>query len=255
MDRQLPHARIELGDDDAGFQRHPGLARKDKFVLNDRRRTAASQLEVTGRKAVLEADVVRHRGVDARRVGGRSLVDAGDRLERLPFHLDQGPRILGLRPCFRDDGNDRLALPACLAARQRKLRRRDVALDRREPRLPWLADRGEVLGRDHRDDAGRGFRRVGIDRSDARMRMRAAQECDVGDIGHGDVVGVAAAAGDKTRHLAARDVASDPRIARRPGVRHGLSAQLGAYAVTMAGIMKISAIISMVSQTYGIAAR
>ena len=67
------------------------------------------------------------------------------------------------------------------------------------------------------------------------MRIGAAQEGGMRKPGDIDIVGVAAPAGD------------EPRGARL----HGLCTN----AVTIAGIRKMSAIISMVSQTYGMAAR
>ena len=81
------------------------------------------------------------------------------------------------------------------------------------------------------------------DGRDARMRVRAAQEGDVGDAGDRDVVGIAPLAGSETMRLAARHGAANPsvfRIHRR---------QPGTKVVTIRGNTKISAIISMVSQT------
>jgi hypothetical protein len=73
---------------------------------------------------------------------------------------------------------------------------------------------GRVAAGQHREHAGQGERGGGIDRADARVRVRRAHEGGVDLAGQGDVVAEAPAAGDQARILLARE-----RLAEAPGYR------------------------------------
>ena len=110
-----------------------------------------------------------------RRVGLHRLVDVDDVRQHLVVDLDQRERLVGDRLADRRDGRDRVAFIEDLLARH------DVA--RHVPEI--LRDAlgadvfeflvGEVLGGDHRLDAGQRLCFRGVDRADARMRVGRAQ--------------------------------------------------------------------------------
>ena len=82
----------------------------------------------------------------------------------------------------------------------------------REPRLPGLADRGELVAGHDRDYAGRGSGSGQIDCADPGVSVGTSQKGDVGDMGDlGDreIVGIAAVARHETLRLAARQGAAD----------------------------------------------
>ena len=70
-----------------------------------------------------------------------------------------------------------------------------------------------------REHAGHRPRRVGVDRDDARMRIRRAQEGDRRRAGAGDVVGEAAAAGEQRVVL---DAGTARPLPKREGVSFAL---------------------------------
>ena len=100
----------------------------------------------------------------------------GDGGELLVVDRDQFAGVLGLGAGARHHGADRLALPAGAVDRDGVLRRRLDALEMREHADPGRDHLGKLRAGDHGDDAGRRLRRRGIDRLDARMRVRRAHE-------------------------------------------------------------------------------
>ena len=116
---------------------------------------------------------------EQRRVGLHRLVDIDDVRQYLVIDIDQRRRFLGDRFADRRDRGDRVALI------ERLLARHDVA--RYVPEIlrdPLRADIfefmvGEVLGGDHRLDPGQCLGLRGVDRADAGMRMRRADDLAV----------------------------------------------------------------------------
>ena len=223
MDRQLPQAWIEIGDDYARLERHTGLPLEREVMLDDRRRFGERLLRLARREIMIEAEIVRLGAVAGRRAGGRGDLHVRHGGQLFPVDRDQLDGVLGLRPGRCDNGDDGFALPADFIPGERVLRRRAVARKWREPRLPWLADRGEVVAGHHRDHAGRLLCRRGVDAADARMRVRAAQKRDMADVGHVDVIGVAPPALGEAPGLSPWHATPDPAAV----VVHGLHPTAG----------------------------
>jgi hypothetical protein len=110
---------------------------------------------------------------DHRRTLGEGLLGRGDRLERLVVDVDQLDGVLGDVRRLRDDGRDLLPLEAHLVRGENGL---CIAGERRHPGQVVL---GEELARDHGDDARESLGARGVDRRDARVGVRAAQELEV----------------------------------------------------------------------------
>ena len=111
----------------------------------------------------------------------------------------------------RDHERDLLALEAHLVACEHGLR---VVGDRRHPREP---ERLEVLGGDDSCDVGVRERPRGVDRDDARVRVRAAQQRAVDHPRQPDVVEVRALAADEAGVLLALQAAEADRALGRAG--------------------------------------
>ena len=129
-----------------------------------------------------------------------------------------------------DDQRDLVADVAHLALRQHRMRRllhRRAVLAVDQPAAGQAADLGvgQVGAGEDVDDAGRLLRRVELDRADARVRMRRAQEHAVGLARQHDVVGVLAVAGEEAPVLAPAQALAD-RVLGRVGnlvhVAHGV---------------------------------
>jgi hypothetical protein len=157
-----------------------------------------------------------------------------DRLERLVVHLDELREVLGQRAALGDDAGDRLAGVADLALGQdRVLVVADLhALDR-DLRVAGDTAR-EVGGRDDREDAGRPLvRHAHV--ADAGVRVRAADERDVGHAVEVDVVDVARGAAQHALVLAARQGTPDVRLRPQRGAGcHAGSSSLAASAPRIA---------------------
>ena len=108
--------------------------------------------------------------------GAIAVVHVDDVRQHLVVHLDQRQRLFGDRGAGGRHRGDRVALV------QRLLARQDVARDVPEVHRDALgADVVELLIRevlrgDHRLHAGQLLGRRGVDRADARMRVRRAQD-------------------------------------------------------------------------------
>ena len=138
---------------------------------------------------------------DQRRVVVERLARVDDRRQRVVLDVDQRQRVVGRVLVGRDHERDLLALEAHLVAGQHGLR---VVGDRRHPREP---ERLEVLGGDDGGDSRVRERARGVDRDDARVRVRAAQHLPVDHPRQPDVVEVVALAADEARVLLALQAA------------------------------------------------
>ena len=209
VDRQLPDARIEFGDDRTRFERHAGLALEDKVMLDHDRGLGKGLLRSAARKGMFETDVADLGAVDGRCTIRARRFDTRHRRQFFPLDRNQLNCVFCLRACCRNSRDHGFALPADFAASQRMLRRRTVHREGHEPCLPGLADRREVVTCDDGNHARREFGCRGVDRDDARMRVWAPQKRDVAQVGDVEVVGVAAPALRQPFGVAARDAASD----------------------------------------------
>ena len=183
-----------------------GVTMTRLFITSTSTMCAASAIALRHRIGVAALDVVgeiaRRLGPDRRRPGGecREAVDHG--VERLVVDLDQLGRLArGLRAVGDDEGH-RIADMAHAAIGQRRPRRHDHRLDRRQARHVAQA-LGRKVGmrcRRARTPAQR-CRRRNVDPLDDGMGMRRAQHVAVQAIRNRDVIDIAAAAGQEPRIL------------------------------------------------------
>ena len=120
-------------------------------------------------------------------------------------------------PGFGDHQGDRVADEADLLRLQDRARRREelgAALAGDVDHDGELADAvgGGVMPGQHRNDAGRRFRRRHVDRQDAGMRVRRAQHIGLRLAGPVDVVGIGAAARQQPDVLLAPHRLADPEL-------------------------------------------
>ena len=213
---------------DAAMQ---GVAAEARVVLAD----AAARLDGVGRDAAdHEAVLDDMRGLREPRVGRRLVaelkeegtvvgtflphrrralfdrrLEPPDRGQRLERHLDHLGRVLRLLQRFGDDIGDLVADEAHPLADQPGVRvlihgravfalARDAAARGAEP------VRLDIVGGEHAEHAGRGFRLGGIQLGDARMRVRRAQHIAVGLVRQRYVMDVEALAAQQPRIFLAR---------------------------------------------------
>ena len=159
---------------------------------------------VAAARLVRADQVAGHVGVQLRRIGRErgDLVHNGR--QQLVIDADRLDRIGRLLARLRDDEGHCLADVAHALASKRRVRRHDRIAD--HPVGPDVADAPVEVGmRQDADDAGHFKGRRGVDREDARMAVRRAQYCRVGQARHLHVVGVAAPAGQQLRVFAPQD--------------------------------------------------
>ena len=155
----------------------------------------------------LEDDVVRGVLVELRRTRLDGLLGVDDRRQRLPLDVDRLERVDGLLGRLGDDRGDPFPRPLDAVGRERS-RRVDVVLDAGGPAgRPGHRQRvvRDVRPDDDRHDAGHRLGRRDVDRADVGVRVRAAQDGQVGHPSHLDVVEIAALAGDEPWILDALD--------------------------------------------------
>ena len=166
--------------------------------------------------------VVRRDVMDQRRALRLRLRRIGDRGQHLVIDLDLLARVLRLRQRLGDHHRDGVADVIRLLVGDRRMRRhlhRRAVLRRDRPAADQIAD---LVGREigagqHRDDARHALRFRAVDLPDLRVRVRRADEIDVGLARTIDVVGVLALAGDEPVVFLAADCRADP------GRAHGVS--------------------------------
>ena len=210
VDVELARLRVEVGDHAARLERGrvaagiDDVARHDRVGLGERavRRLLVAGLPGRAREVVALAGLV---VADQRRVRVQRLAGVDDRRQRLVLDVDQLQRVVRRVLVGRDHERDLLALEADLVAREDGLR---VVGDRRHPGEP---ERLEILRRDHGGDVRVRERPRGVDRDDARVRVRAAQHRPVHHPRQPDVVEVGALAADEARVLLALQAAEADR--------------------------------------------
>ena len=183
-------------DDDLGL----GEAFRDVALLD---------LEPAGDvgRLALELDEV----VQDRRVGLHRVVDLDRPRQHLVVDLDQLAGLGRDRLGGGGDGRDRMAGEQRLLARHHVAAHPAHVLDAEHHRL---VDRevDDVARGDHRLHAGQRLRLRGVDRLDARMRMRAAQDLAPDHAGHGGVGGKGRASGDLVDAVGTNGALADPLV-------------------------------------------
>jgi len=225
VDRQAAYAGIELGQQRACLQRHPGVARELQRAPDDMIGAGESGIRVAGADAVLESDVAVERRMQRRIPSLRPMhrlcreQRVGQRLEFPPRHLDQGQGILRQRPGFRNDDRHRLALPQHALHGERRLRRRTVIGQGGESGGPCRAHRADLPAVERSHHTGCLSRRAEIDALDQRMGKRTAQERRMQRAGNAHVRYSGRGRG---RIAGPADAARGSRPACRPGCLRGV---------------------------------
>ena len=158
--------------------------------------------DVVGSLRVHRARPVRH---------GRVVAD--DRVHRIDLDLDQVAGVLGHVARLGDDEGDRLAREAHVSVGQHTERTAGVGPLVVEPRRDDLVV--EVGAGEHVDDAGELARRRDVEAHDRPGGDVAAQERDVQQAWHRDVVDVGAVPGHEAGVLATEDPLADEAVDRR----------------------------------------
>ena len=218
VDGQAGLAGVPVGDHGARLERHAGVAAEAEARLDDGIGIGEGAVDLAGVKVALEGEVVAKLRVDDGRAGVERRRHVGHGLELRVGDLDLLGRVLGGSTRARNDGRDRLALPAGAVERDRVLRRRLQALEMRQHADPGRAHLRELGAGHDGDDARRGFRRARIDAEDAGMGMGRAHEGDVAHARQHHVADVLPPPLHEAREVRARHRAAD--IAVRP-VEHG----------------------------------
>ena len=174
----MPGRRVDVGDAAAALERRrvaarvEGVERDDLVGLGEGLvgRLLVARLPVVDRGC--RSGLPSRRGSPARPASS-ACCGRRDRRQRLVVDVDQLERVLRDVGGLGDDGRDLLALEAHLVGGEHGLR---VARERRHPGEVVL--RHQLAG-DDRDDARQRRGARGVDRLDAGVRVRAAQELQV----------------------------------------------------------------------------
>jgi hypothetical protein len=194
-------ARLDRGDDqaligqgDARDMRSLGEGIVDRFFARGR---------IGGRARPVDRDIAGDVAMHLRRAGLHGLADISDGGQGIVINIDQLRAVERGKLAFRDDRDHRLADMRHLLARERRPMRHRERFAVAGARNRWVIgnadDAGflDIGGGQHRDHAGRGFRRFDIDRRDARGGMRRAHEGGVQHARLRRIGNVAAASGDQ----------------------------------------------------------
>jgi hypothetical protein len=218
--------RVVAGDGGARFHRCRDQALVDDFERNHMRRLRERGV---GRRDIAVAHLggdVASRGIpDQRRIGCRGLRQTDHDGKLVIVHQHRFQRVLRLVERFGEYRDHRLTHEAHAFDCQRGAERRGAGgavgacEDRRErDRLYAVGD--EIGAGHHGEHAGHRRGRGGVDRDDARMRDRGAQEAEMNLPGHRGVVGVMALAGQQAGILDPLDFASAAETPDRRIVQH-----------------------------------
>ena len=223
VQRVAPRRRVVLADRGARLHRHAG----------DALHAGLQPHHVRGAgKGRVGGGAIAHVGVDAdvgvlflphaRRARACRVGCGGDHGQWLVDDPHPFRCVARERTRLRDDHGDGLADEAHLVRGQREMRRdedlravavgeEDVRRARRErPVRDGFQTVAQRVGAgEHGEHAGERERLRGVDRDDARVRVRRAQHGGPGLAGEVDVVAEAAAAGEQARVLLARDRLAD----------------------------------------------
>ena len=207
-DRERVVARVPVGDHAAPLERRRVRPAEVEALAEDVRGPGERSVHVAGLELDVREVVVAEVLVQHRRVRCQCRLRIEHHRQRLVLDVDQLGRVLGEVAGGRDHGRDRLADVAHAVDRQHApdagLRLRPRGDRRRERRQVE-----QILAGDDERDALHGTRPRGVDRDDAGVRVRAAQEGDVEGSRRLDVVEVGRAAGEEARVLDAHDAGAD----------------------------------------------
>ena len=190
VERRVPGRRVDIGDDAAGLHRRGVAARIKRLETDD---PVGFCEGVVGLPLVARLPVVDVVGglalflvPNQRRAGLQRLRWVNHRRQHLVTHVDQGQRITGDVGIGRDHAGDLLTLETDLVRRQHGLR---VPGQRRHPGQLVLLEELACHHRHHPRESLSGGR---VDRPDARVSERAAQDRHVQHSRQRDVVDVVA---------------------------------------------------------------
>ncbi len=202
-------ARIPVGDDGARLVGDAGVAAEHEGRRNDRVGFGKAFIRIARGECALEGEVVAELGVDDRRSFVERCFGVGDDGKFLVVDLNQRAGILGERPRAGDHGGDRLALPARALDRDGVLRRRFDALEMGEDADPGRDHLGKLGAGDDGDHTLHALCSRGVDRLDARMRVRRAHERDMRHARQRNVADVLPAPLRQPRQIRPRHRAAD----------------------------------------------
>ena len=166
---------------------------------------------IAGAEPLVRDEVAGQALIDARRIRRERALDARYRRQRLVDHLDARSGVLGEVAVGRHDAGDGIADEAHLVDRQRAALDRQQALDRRRQPQRRCPLRNLTSG-DDRMHAAETARVIAVDRDNARMGVRRAQEVGMQRARDRDVVEEAAAAGEEAAVFAPQQRPADGRI-------------------------------------------
>ena len=215
VDGGLARRAVDVGDATACLQRCRVAARIEGVQPDNLVRLGEGRLRggLVARLPVVDVVVLLVFLIvaDQRGAGFFGLLRARHRRQDIVFDDDRITRVLGLVLRISDDRRDLLALEADLVGRQHRLR---VVAQSRHPRELVLRHQ---LTRDHGDHAGHPTGSRGVDRLDARVCVRAAQDRHVQHSWQLDVIEVVALAADEAAVLLALDRFADAAVHVRLG--------------------------------------
>ena len=147
--------------------------------------------------AVVLEGVLRIGGIDRKRPRLQRLLDVEDRRQRIVGDAHHRQRLKRRTFAGRDDGEDRLALVAHNVGGKRRL---VVLAELDEAQQRVEIDRHVGCANDPLH-ARRARRRRIVDRADARMGVRTAQEFQMQEVGEAVIIIIGRSAGDVAEHV------------------------------------------------------
>ena len=219
VERVAPVGGMIVADRAARLHGDGGDSVNDKTILHDVRRARKGGI---GRRLVAdqldETDIVGAILPHARRAGYGRRGGRGDAGQGLVIDMDQLSGIKRLRHGLGHREGHAVAEPAHAVFRQDRIARlvlRRAVAPLEAARNGQIVEAGgfHIRRSEHRQHAGRGFGRRGVERLDPGVRMRRAQHHAMHQAGQLDVVGIAAAALDQPRILETRHALTDCEFA------------------------------------------
>ena len=218
---------VVVAERGARLERHAGDA-ADMKILRHHMRGARERL--VGRLDIAEhglhRDVVRHLVPQHRRAGPHRILGMQHERQFLVTHFDRLGGVHGLRLGLRHHHGDRFADMPRLVGRQQRIGPDEhrAAVGPGELHVEFglrhriVRDRPKLVGGavgagEHAEHARHRLRRRGIDRDNARVRIRRTHHHRIGLAVEIEIVGEAALAGDQPRILLARHRLADEAVA------------------------------------------